>query len=165
MRKWTCELLVAIGLLAIPNSAPAQTQADEPAGTEMGHVRSHHLGLRSMITTASDQSPTFRRMVETIDASDGIVYIDPGDMPRHGVRACLVSVSSAGGHRFLFVRVDIGEGGSMRSWHRSVTSCSMRVEMLGKPEVTDPASMYFFYTVQQRPCQRISFLRLRPLRR
>ena len=136
---------MAIGLLAIPSSAPAQTQADEPAGTEIGHVRSHHPGLRAMITAASDQSPTFRRMVETINASDGIVYIDAGTC-RGGVRACLVTVTSGGGHRFLFVRVD-----TKKADHALMASIGHElqhaVEVLGTTEVRNYASMYFFYTV------------------
>lgn len=42
MREWTCGFVMAVGLVAIPNTAPAQTQPGEPAGTEIGHVRSHH---------------------------------------------------------------------------------------------------------------------------
>ena len=145
---------MAIGLLAIPNSAPAQTHADEPAGTEIGHVRSHHPGLRTMIATASDQSPTFRRMVETIDASDGIVYIEPGACG-HGVRACLVKVTSAGKYRSLFVKVDIV--GADRQVMASIGhELRHAIEILGEPGVTNPASMHFFYKYQPRTWRLLS---------
>ena len=32
MREWTCGFVMAIGLVAIPDTAPAQTHAGEPAG-------------------------------------------------------------------------------------------------------------------------------------
>ena len=35
MREWTCGFVMAVGLVAIPNTAPAQTQPGEPAGTEI----------------------------------------------------------------------------------------------------------------------------------
>jgi hypothetical protein len=44
---------MAVGLVAIPNTAPAQTQPGEPAGTEIGHVRSHHQALRAIAFPAS----------------------------------------------------------------------------------------------------------------
>ena len=143
MREWTCGFVMAIGLVAIPNTAPAQTQPGEPAGTEIGHVRSHHQALRAMIATASEQSSTFRRMVETINASDGIVYIEPG-VCRHGVRACLVKVTSAGRYRSLFVNVDItkAERKLMAAIGHELRHA---IEILGEPGVTDRASMYFFY--------------------
>ena len=56
MRAWTCGFVMAIGLVVNPDTAPAQMQAGEPAEKEIGHVRSHHQALRTMITTASEQS-------------------------------------------------------------------------------------------------------------
>ena len=50
MREWTCGFVMAVGLVAIPNTAPAQTQPGEPAGTEIGHVRSNHPALRAIAT-------------------------------------------------------------------------------------------------------------------
>ena len=50
MREWTSGFVMAVGLLAIPNTAPAQTQPGEPAGTEIGHVRSNHPALRAIAT-------------------------------------------------------------------------------------------------------------------
>ena len=38
MREWTCGFVMAVGLVAIPHTAPAQTQPGEPAGTDIGHV-------------------------------------------------------------------------------------------------------------------------------
>ena len=150
MPEWTCGFVMAIGLLAIPNTATAQAQPGDPAGAGIGHVRSHHEALRAMITTATEQSSTFRRMVETINASDGIVYIERG-VCRHGVRACLVNVTSAGRHRSLFVNVDI-----IRAERKLMAAIGHElrhaIEILGEPAVTDRASSISF-KVQQRSWQ------------
>ena len=134
---------MAIGLVAIPDTAVAQTPGDEPAVADIGRVRSRHQGLRAMITIASEQSSTFRRMVETINASDGIVYVEPG-VCKHGVRACLVKVTSAGGYRLLFVKVDI-----IRAEQKLIAAIGHElhhaIEVLSDPAVKDYSSMLFFY--------------------
>jgi hypothetical protein len=150
------------GLLALPNTAAAETQVDEPAATSVGHVRSRHQALRTMIATASEQSPTFRRMVETINTSDGIVYVEPGGC-RHGVRACLVTVTSVGRYRFLFVKVDI-----VRADHEVMASISHElrhaVELLGEPRVRNLRTMYFFIGTTEEEAASRQFP-LKPTRR
>ncbi len=136
---------MAIGLAAIPGTVVAQPLDGDPASTELLRVRARHPALQELIARAEVQSPTFHRMVHTINASDGIVYIDPGTC-RRGVRACLVSVTSAGGHRFLFVRVDMGKAD-----HALMASIGHElqhaVEVLGTAGVRDYSSMYFFYSI------------------
>jgi hypothetical protein len=44
--------------------------------------------IAALLQEATEHSATFRRLVETIDATDGIVYVERG-MCRHSVRACL----------------------------------------------------------------------------
>ena len=143
MGGWTSGLMMAIGLIAIPETAVAQPHLAEPTVTEMSHVRSRHPELRALIMRASEQSLTFRRMVDTIDASDGIVYVEPG-VCRHGVRACLVSVTSAGRHRSLFVKVDIekADGPLMSAIGHELRHA---IEVLSDTGVTDRGTMYLFY--------------------
>jgi hypothetical protein len=69
-------------------------------------VRSSHPYIRAMIAEAQVRSTTFRRIVTSIEATDGIVYVEEGDC-RHSVRACLPPVITAGGgYRILRVLVD-----------------------------------------------------------
>ncbi len=134
---------MAIGLVAIPGTVAAQPIDGDPASTDLLRVRSRHAGVKAAIARAEVQSPTFHRMVQTINASDGVVYIDAGTC-RHGVRACLVSVTSAGGHRFLFVKVDIGRADDavMASIGHELQHA---IEVLNNSEVTDGATLYLFY--------------------
>ena len=91
-------------LVAALAVATAQTaSAQEPM---MARVRSSHSAITALISEGRERSATFRRLVQTIDDSDGIVYIEEGQC-HHGVRACLVlSVTPAGPNRILRVIVD-----------------------------------------------------------
>jgi len=95
-----------------------------------------------VIATASQQSVTFRRLVDAINASESIVYIEPG-MCKHHVRACLVNVTSAGRYRSLFVNVDITK--AKRKLIASIGhELRHAIDMLSERGVTDRVSMYFF---------------------
>jgi hypothetical protein len=48
---------------------------DTPA---MPRVRSHHPGIASLIEHAAERSKTFRGLVDAINTSDGIVYVEEG---------------------------------------------------------------------------------------
>jgi len=60
----------------------------------------------AVINEAAAQSQTFRRLVDQIGATDGIVYVAEGEC-RHGVRACLlITMTIMGPHRVLRILVD-----------------------------------------------------------
>jgi hypothetical protein len=205
MREWTFGFVMAVGLVAMPNTAPAQTQSGEPAGTEIGHptmvlhsinyaassldvldeakarvasvykvigvrtglagaaripeamdetvstesssqVRSSSSAIKALIVQASEQSATFRSMVETIDASDSLVYVEEGTCGR-GVRACFSGITIADSHRFLWVKVDIRKA----DWDLMASighELRHLIEVLDAPEVTTWAAMFIFYTRQ-----------------
>jgi hypothetical protein len=107
------------------------------------HVRSSNASIVALISLASQQSGTFRALIETIDASAGIVYVERGECGR-GVRACLVSVTFGGGRRFIRVHVSMGEAdwdvmGSMGHELRHT------IEVLSNPSVTSTAGLPYFY--------------------
>ena len=95
-RNVTIGLILALGL------------AQRAAATEavsLPRVRSSRPWIGALIEQAIERSHTFRSLVETINASDGIVYVEEGHCG-HGVRACFVHVTVAGPNRLLWVRVD-----------------------------------------------------------
>jgi len=144
MGGWISGLTIAMGLMATPEAAVSQPLAGESIGVvSVSRVRSSSRSLLALIARTTEQSQTFRRLVETIDASDGLVYVEPG-VCKHGVRACLVNVKSAGGQRVLFVKVYI------RRTDRALMAAighelQHAVEVLNDPTVTDQPTMYFFY--------------------
>jgi len=62
--------------------------------------------VATLIGQATQHSATFRGLIDTIGASDGIVYVNEGECAR-GVRACLLHMMTvAGPWRRLWVHVD-----------------------------------------------------------
>jgi hypothetical protein len=119
--------------------------ASSYAARAMPRVRSTDATVARLITRAYALSLTFRRVVDSIDATNGIVYVQPGRC-RLG-RACLLqSVTVAGPHRILRIVVDPRKAaddcdlmGSIghELWHAW--------EVLSDASLTSDAAMYFFY--------------------
>jgi hypothetical protein len=114
-------------------------------GTETveSHVRSSNPALLALMQQASERSATFRQLVETIQASDSYVYVDEGDC-KHGVRACFVSVTTAGPRRLMWVKVDIRKAdwdlmGSIGHELRHT------IEVISVPSIRSNQGKYYFY--------------------
>jgi hypothetical protein len=127
---------------------PAVTDAQTRAGSahSLEHVRSSDDILASTMRTAAAQSATFRALVSRVDASDGIVYVEPGTC-RRGSRACLIRVSPGGANRFFRVHVetnrpewDLSGAIAHELWHV--------IEVVGNRGVRDNAAMHLFYDRQ-----------------
>jgi hypothetical protein len=123
--------------------AARPARADDTDGPTIPHVRSSDALIVALITVASQQSHTFRGLIATIDASDGFVYVESGRCTR-GVRACLVSLTTDGGHRFLRVHIDVAEA----DWSRMGSighELRHAIEVLSNPSVTSTAALRSFY--------------------
>jgi hypothetical protein len=109
------------------------------------HVRSYSSVLMKAISEGRERSETFRRLVETIDMTDGLVYLDEGSCP-FGSRACLVlSLTIAGPNRLLRVRVNT-------RWVRDCELVALighelqhAVEVLENPKIRSSGELYQFF--------------------
>ena len=142
MRRTTRQLIVGFMMIGVI-SAGRPARADDLHAETVQHVRSSNASIIALIGLARQQSTTFRGLIETINASEGIVYVENGECGR-GVRACLVSVTTAGGHRFLRVHVNTEEAdwdlmGSIGHELRHT------IEVLSNRTVTATASLHSFY--------------------
>ena len=142
MRQTTRHLIVGLMMIGV-TSAGRPARADDLDAETVRHVRSSNASIVALIGLASQQSKTFRGLIETINASDGIVYVEKGECGR-SVRACLVSVTTGGGHRYLRVIVNTGEAdwdlmGSIGHELRHT------IEVLSNRTVTATASLHYFY--------------------
>jgi hypothetical protein len=97
--------LLSVALVCALTCASAQPAAAQENGSKFPRVRSTNALIATVVHQAGEQSATFRRLVETIDVSDGLVYIEEGQCGR-GARACLVTVKVSGPNRMLSVWVD-----------------------------------------------------------
>jgi hypothetical protein len=143
MTRATRYLLVsAVLMTGLAGAARMAEAADETATTGL-HVRSSNPAIRALIVRATEQSATFRRMVETITASESVVYVEYGTC-RHYVKACLVNVTGTGAHRILWVKID--DRKTDRDAMASIGhELRHTIEVLGERAVTSGAAMYLFY--------------------
>ena len=81
--------LVLVGLVGVGSPAVAAANQTLP------RIRSSSASLAALIARVTEHSATFRALIDAINASDGIVYVEAGECG-HDVTACLVGVTSAG---------------------------------------------------------------------
>ena len=109
-------------------------------------VRSNDPAIAAIMHEAAARSIVFRRLIQTIDATDGLVYVDEGKCG-HGVSACLtLSVQVAGPHRLLRILLDP---------RRDKNNCDLMasighelwhaIELLGEPSVRNYHTAYSFF--------------------
>jgi hypothetical protein len=136
-------MAIAIGTAGIPRAEAADRWLGT-AAPGLLRIRTESPAVATAIQQATERSATFRVLVDTINASDGIVYVNEGNCG-HGVRACLGWVVAAGPNRILKIQVDTRKtdwdlmGSIGHELHHAV-------EVLGDPTVTSNAAMYFFYS-------------------
>ena len=108
MEIWT-RILNSLGVCLLVALLPPAAQAQEElvqARAELPRVRSSDKTLTALIDEAKNGSPTFEKLIASLDATDGVVFVQKGRCQR-GVPACLAwQVTLAGPYRFLFVLVD-----------------------------------------------------------
>jgi hypothetical protein len=128
-------------------SAGATADGTAHAGAPpLARVRSNHPSIAAIIQEAAKRSALFRSLIKTIDATNGLVYVDEGKCG-HSVSACLVlSVQMAGPHRLVRILVDP---------HKYKRDCDLMasighelrhaIEVLTEPNIRDyPAVQSFF---------------------
>jgi len=107
-------------------------------------VRSHSPEVAALIGRASESSATFRRLMTSIDGTDGLIYVDYGTCG-HGVRACfLLAVQVAGPFRVLHIKIDVRRT-DCRLMADIGHELQHAIEVLSDPHITDGVSAYSFY--------------------
>jgi hypothetical protein len=100
-----------LGLAADPATRGAGSGVVAQDPSPIPRVRSSDSALAGLIAQATGGSETFRRLITSIHASNGIVYVEPGRCG-HGVRACLkMWMQVSGPNRFLRVVIDRTKSG------------------------------------------------------
>jgi hypothetical protein len=142
MTKTTAAALGGLVIISLAGARPAGAANEDNAAFR--RVRSSKPAIVALIREAANQSKTFRSLVDAINDSDGIVFVEEGRCG-HSVHACLVRVTTAGPMRLLWVKVDTRTA----DWNLiGAIGHELRhtLEVLGDPKVTDNASMYMFYS-------------------
>jgi hypothetical protein len=132
---------VLVAALTVVAGEAVLTQ-DQPA---LLRIRSHSARITSAIAEGSARSATFRRLVETIDAGDVLVYVDEGEC-RQSVAACLLmSVTIAGPFRVLQIRVNLRRTPGCTLVESIGHEFQHVVEVLSEPRVRTGSQLYHFF--------------------
>src|SRR5262245_51007050 len=111
-------------------------------------VRSVVPVISAAIVTGIERSTTFRGVVEAIDATDGVVYVQEGRC-RRSVRACLhLSVGIAGRYRFLRILVDLGKVPDCEFIASLGHELQHALEVLSDPRIRNWSQMYAFFDMK-----------------
>jgi len=104
------------------------------------HVRSSETRINALIDAGLARSSTFRSLVESLDRSDVIVYVDP-KLTRPALGAYLAHVIVvAGGVRYLHIAID-AHGAEGRVVPLLAHELQHALEVAGDPTVRDSESM------------------------
>ena len=108
-------------------------------------------GPGGVIGEATERSATFRGLIDTIEASDGIVHVSEGKC-RHGARACLpLTVTVAGPFRILFIFVRIDTRRADWDYMGSIGhELYHAIEVLSDPRITSSHAMVRLFTNEGR---------------
>jgi hypothetical protein len=136
--------MVTVLVLALLQTATVQDSALWPIESP---VRSSSAQIIALLVDGVRDSPMLKRLIETLDATDGIVYVESGRCRRgaNKLNACLANdVVAAGGRRYLRILVDLRKDpadltGSIGH------ELQHAVEVLSDRSVTSMASMLAFY--------------------
>jgi hypothetical protein len=145
MRTATVVAMTAAALFSaarLTAAADAELTPVAPAAPGM-HLRWDTPVIGAAIRDAIERSRTFREMVDAINASDAYIVISAAPCG-HGVRACFVSVRTAGANRYMFVRVasDKRDAELMASLGHELRHT---LEVIADPSVRSDFEKFFFY--------------------
>lgn len=108
------------------------------------HIRTDDPGVSALIAEGNAHSPTFKHLIDAIDATDGIVYLLRGSC-HFRVRACLLlRMTYAGSHRVLRLVIEQQRA----DWALLPTiahELAHAHEVLGDVEVRSTTDMYALY--------------------
>lgn len=111
----------------------------------VARVRSENPVIAAAIARGTEQSPTFKRLIDYIGTTDGLVYVAEGRCGQ-GVRACLhMSIELAGPFRLLRVLVNSRRAPGCELIGSIGHELQHTVEALSNPRITSGFELSFFF--------------------
>ena len=148
-------------VLAVPTAGPTMHGAGPDvvaqAPSPIPRIRSSDRALAGLIDQATRGSATFSRLITSIQASNGIVYVEPGRCG-HGVRACLkMWMQVSGPNRFIRIVIDRSKSDRDVDVMGAIGhELQHAIEVLSEPAVTNGVTMFNFLK-RTAPTDRIQF--------
>jgi hypothetical protein len=97
------------------------------------------------MSLGAERSTTFRRLLEAIDATDGLVYVTEGTCGQ-GVRACLhMSIELAGANRLLRILVNPRRAAGCELIASIGHELQHALEALSNPNIKTSSALFSFF--------------------
>ena len=137
-------LMGAVCVAAVQTVTSQDTTADR-------RVRSSNANIVDALARGVERSATFRRLVVTIEATDGVVFIEEGRCRHSGARACLLlSVTVAGPNRLLRILVDLRKAPGCELVEAIGHELQHAVEVLRQRSIRRDRQIYNFFDMLGR---------------
>ena len=119
--------------------------AESSAHETSSWVRSESPIVLSAIAIATERSATFRRLIESIESTDGLIYIIEGQCPRE-VPACLhLWIGTAGRRRLLRISVNPRRSPGCQMVELLAHELQHAMEALSHKKVRTSPSLYLLF--------------------
>jgi len=104
------------------------------------HVRSESAELRALVREGVQQSRTLSALVDRLQSSDVVVYLEYEYAPPHDVAGAVTFLSAAGGRRYLRIRI---RWDLLRRQQLAILGHELRhaIEIAESPDVVDSPSL------------------------
>jgi hypothetical protein len=105
MKRQLASVVLGVSFLGL-TCLPALCTPGGDTGDPYRHVRTWNARIAEILGDAYNRSAAFRAVLDAIEASDSIVYLEEGRCHRDAVRSCLLFVAARDGVRYLRIYVD-----------------------------------------------------------
>ena len=137
--------VIRVALMGAVCVAAVQAVTSQETVTDR-RVGSSDASIVDALARGVERSGTFRRLVETIEATDGVVLVEEGRCRHSGVRACLLlSVTVAGPHRLLRILVDLRKAPGCELIEAIGHELQHAVEVLHERRIRSDLQIYRFF--------------------
>jgi hypothetical protein len=124
---------------------PAHAVAQIRPAPDASRVRSHSERIIAAMSEAQRRSHTFRALVDRLERSDLIVYLESGHCAQLQVLSCLSMTSGARAQRYLRVTIDIQHPRTLII-QQIAHELQHAIELAGTPQVVDADTLRAFYS-------------------
>lgn len=137
--------LAAAGACVLAAAVPGAAK-DRPAS----HVRAESADLRQLVSDTAERSPTFRSLVEALDHSDVIVYVQVKVMDSGMLDGRTGFLATARGTRYLMIELAFGRTHVVQSATLG-HELQHALEIASASWVVDPATLERYYSRMGEP--------------
>jgi hypothetical protein len=113
-------------------------------------VRTTNSRIRQAMREGQDKASTFRSLLQQLQRSDVVLYIEPGECTCAAARSCVTFVTTAGSTRYLRVIVTLKQLQVEMIAHIG-HELRHAIEIAGAAEVVDSRSLRRFYEGRASP--------------